>query len=298
MSNPIARIVQRGLRIFGLQLSRLPMAKVETTVRVGDYNLRCNEGHQLPRILNAYPRYSINIGRIAYYVKKQYQAFTMVDIGANIGDTVGIVRNICQCPIVCIEGDPFYFQILGDNMQQFNDVRAFNCFLGERTERIRGATELNGGTLRIVKTCEANHIEVLSLDDFIMSHDIRGLIKLIKIDTDGYDMKIVRGGIKVIEKYKPILFFEYDRVLLADAGDNGISTIQGLKSIGYDTALFYDNYGRFLLSTSLKESRQIEQLHNYIGEKQGAFPYYDLCLIHETDADLAASIIESEMNLQ
>src|SRR5215468_3310141 len=49
--------------------------------------------HELPLTRKRLPCYSANLGRIAAQVKGKYPDLTVIDIGANIGDSAAIVRS-------------------------------------------------------------------------------------------------------------------------------------------------------------------------------------------------------------
>ena len=93
---------------------------------------------------------------------------------------------------------------------------------------------------------------------------------------------------------KPVLFLEYDRFLLSNVNDDGLSTLFMLENIGYETIIYYDNFGRFMLSAELSNKELIEQLHFYTDDKKSAFHYYDICVFHQQDKQLANDIIKTE----
>lgn len=286
-----------GFQINGI--SRQKSKSNEIVLRqVGKFNILMNKTHALPDYLKQFPHYSSNLPRLASKVKEKYQDLILIDIGANIGDTVALVRSISYCPIVCIEGDDFFFSILKKNITQFKNVHAFQFFLGEHDEKISGRTESIQGTLKIVPLNGnelKNNFQIITLDAFLNINSEFKSAKLLKVDTDGFDLMIIRGSKDYLTKTKPVLFFEYDNYLLADLQDDGISTLNLLKNMGYETAIFYDNFGRFLLSTELKNEQLIQQLHDYTKHKKSAFSYYDICLFHQQDNQLAQEFIKDEM---
>jgi FkbM family methyltransferase len=222
----------------------------------------------------------------------------LIDVGANVGDTVALSRSVSHFPIVCIEGDSYYFNILKKNLAQFEDVKAFNFFLGDENKKIPGKKESELGTLKIVtgeKNDLTNTIELITLDNFFTMNPGFKSAKMLKIDTDGFDLRILRGGKNYLADTKPVLFFEYDRILFEEAGEDGVNTLNILESIGYETAVFYDNYGRLILSAELKDKELISQLHHYIYGKKSAFPYYDIALFHLQDKELGRAFIKEEM---
>lgn len=267
--------------------------------QIGRYILSMPGSHALPHYLKTNPEYSANFPRLTKVVKDFYSDLSIIDIGANIGDTVALVRSTIECPILCIEPNETYYKFLVQNTTQFNDVTLFQVTLDETPQIIKGVLKSSEGSAKIEKdNVFSNNITTTTLDTLLKEHSEFSQAKLLKIDTDGYDLKIIRGAKEYLTKKQPILFFEFDRYLLAQCNDAGLPTIQLLKNIGYNTIMFYDNRGRFLLSTTLEQTSLIEQLYNYTYKKEGSFPYYDVCLFHTKDEELAQVFIQQEMKHQ
>lgn len=58
-------------------------------------------------------------------------------------------------------------------------------------------------------------------------------IDFIKIDTDGYECKIIRGGRETIRKFKPVMVIEFCKFTLEEHGDRMEDLIDLLDSLGY-----------------------------------------------------------------
>lgn len=102
--------------------------KVDPLVR---YRLCGNDillplSHGLPYFRKAFPEYSTNVARIAGIVKGKYNDLTFIDIGANIGDTLTILRGVAHFPILCIECEDRYFEILQKNSSNYSDISLEN----------------------------------------------------------------------------------------------------------------------------------------------------------------------------
>lgn len=288
------KIIKKIFSLFGLQISKISKKQEDSLdlQKIGNFKINLGANHSLPKILERWPNYSSNLPRLASKLKEKYPKLLLIDVGANVGDTVALLRSKEYFPIVCIEGDGDFFKLLNQNIQQFKDVSTFQYFLGEESGLIDATIKKADGTAKIIKS--SNKIQLITLDDFINSHPDFQLAKILKIDTDGYDLKIIRGGLEYIKNTKPVLFIEYDEVYLSKINDDGLTTLKVLKDIGYNKVMFYDNFGRFLLSTELKNNKLIKQLHLYIKNKKGGFPYYDLCIFHEDDNDIATKFIKDE----
>ena len=66
--------------------------------------------------------FNAHLNRIVQCVVKQYPTMTAVDIGANVGDTIAIIKSAKDIPIVGIEGDEITFNYLKRNVRQFSNI--------------------------------------------------------------------------------------------------------------------------------------------------------------------------------
>ena len=293
-------LVHRALTTIGLDVRRIRPAPRERpielqgtkTIHVGGFALAANESHLLEGYLATFPLYSRNLPRIASYLHTKYPQLEIIDVGANIGDTAALLRAAgVEDTIHAVEGVEKYYELLVSNAKTLGDVRPYRAFLGETSSVQPVAIVAAGGTAKL--GAGDSNIETVSLGDFVAQHAITG-VHLLKVDTDGLDLAIIRSGLDWIAEQRPVLFFEYFEIDLRANGDDGLSTLQELRRVGYDVILYYDNLGRFLCATSLANEAQLRQLYAYIAGGRGAFPYYDLCVFHSCDADLAAHVIEQE----
>jgi FkbM family methyltransferase len=266
-------------------------------IRVGKFKILANWGHVLPRIIEKRPEYALNLPRIVKAVKEKYPNMTLVDVGANVGDTVALLRSHVHCPIICIEGDEYYYRYLEKNINQFDDVKIFKSFLGDKNQSITTKKDFSNGTLSInSNNGQDSIVSIERLDDFLDKVGQGDLdIKFIKIDTDGFDTKIIEGSLNILKKNAPILFFEFDRFFLSRSGINGLTIFPHLESLGYRQVMFFDNIGRFIIAVDIQDSQKISQLYHYTYKKDGAFPFYDLCIVHKNDEDLVAGLIKEEL---
>ena len=77
------------------------------------------------------------LGILSACVTQKYPNQWVVDIGANVGDTIAIIKTAINNPIIGIEGDPVSFKFLSDNTRQFNNVTILKEFLGEKKQTLR-----------------------------------------------------------------------------------------------------------------------------------------------------------------
>ena len=267
----------------------------EKIVKIGNYNLTANYEHPIEEYLTQFKYYSRNLARIAKYIENKYSVYEIIDVGANIGDTVALLRTAGVKQFVhLIEGDPLYINLLTANLHLFSEVKTYQTFLGEETQQQNITIDNSRGTANISMGAGEEFVSMIKLDDLVSDCEINN-IKLLKTDTDGFDFKILRGAIETIKKNKPILFFEYDSVFLSQQNDDGLSIFDDFRELGYYKILYYDNFGKFILSADLNQKELLAQLFAYINKKESAFPYYDVCLFHQDDTELAIDVVKKEM---
>lgn len=267
----------------------------EKQVKVGNYSLLANYEHPIEEYLTQFKYYSRNLPRLAKYIESKYLKYSIIDVGANIGDTIALFRSAGVNQLVhSIEGDPVYMELLAHNLSLFKDVKLYKTFLGEESKEESIVIDHTNGTANI-SIGPGETTTVVKIDDLVARNKIEN-IKLLKTDTDGFDFKILRGSFGTIKRDKRVLFFEYDAGYLKQQNDDGLKIFDNFKELGYNIALYYDNFGKFLLSTEIGNTHLLQQLYAYINRKEdSAFPYYDVCLFHRDDNDLADFCIKKEM---
>ncbi len=265
---------------------------------VGNYNIKLDRNHNLSSVLERYPDYGSNLVRLAKYIDTKYKNLKIFDIGGNIGDTVAmLLSGNPNYEIMSIEGNEKYFKILTENFGTNKSVKLCKKFLGETNETIIASEIKQEGTLKLDTsiTAKASETAIITLDSLIARNpDFKGA-KLLKIDTDGFDNKIIRGSKDYLTKTKPAIYFEYDSQSAEENKLNPLNIFIFLEEHGYKDAAFFDNYGRFILSTTLRDKKILNQLSRYTGNQMGSFAFYDIVVFHEQDSDIAESFIQNEM---
>ena len=229
--------------------------------RVGAIELLLPLSHELPFYRKDHPLYAANVGRIAAQLDGP-----VVDIGANVGDTAAIVRSATAAPILCIEGDERFFELLERNATRFNPpIELERAFVRAPA---RAAVERGRGTARLVAGDTA--LRTRTLGEILADHPVFATPRLLKIDTDGYDVPIVLAELELISRLRPVLFFEYDPALGADA-----VVFERLREIGYRRGHVYANTGELTATLELAQGVPVR------GE------YVDVCTWHEDDEEPA-----------
>lgn len=115
------------------------------TVHVGPYPIEVSEGHiylapDLP------PTYDYVPWNIIAAVTEEVglRGICLIDVGANVGDSLAHFRRFSNAPVICIEPSPEFFAILEKNSQQFRDVTLINKLLVP--DDLRGRVSFQSGS--------------------------------------------------------------------------------------------------------------------------------------------------------
>jgi FkbM family methyltransferase len=258
--------------------------------------LRIPLSHDLPLNRRAFPLYSENLGRIAAHLSEKFGAFPVIDIGANIGDTVAIIHQYTQPPILCIEGEPKFARLLAVNVASKLPSPVIEpSFVGRGGGAL--ASLVHDGTARLVN-CTAGDgaiIRTKGFEQILDEHPSFQASRLLKIDTDGMDIDILNSAYDWISRQKPVLFFEYDPDLQRAHGDDGLELLGRLRDAGYHRVLVYENIGDYMFSAELGNETLLSELHEFFSGWQSK-RYCDLCVFHREDEDIAQALRRCEMD--
>ena len=98
-------------------------------------------------------------------------------------------------------------------------------------------------------------VVVTTLDDFISSES-KSITKLdfIKIDVEGMELDVIKGGMKIIERFLPIIYYETLAPFREQRGFDVFEEIKNLLSpLGY-TLFFMDSSGDIKQLADIKMS--------------------------------------------
>lgn len=136
-----------------------------------------------------------------------------IDVGANIGNHSLFFANHCKPDqVISFEPEQECFSILRENMLK-NCTKKFNIyFLGVWNQKDvlflqRFANHDNMGMSKIVQDNYVDHDQtlVVKLDDHV---DYSDKIGLIKIDTEGAELKVLEGAVNIINAWHPVIICE------------------------------------------------------------------------------------------
>lgn len=144
--------------------------------------------------------------KILNYVP-DYKRKVVVQAGGNMGMYPRLLSDIFES-VYTFEPDPVNFHCLVANCQRDNIIK-MNAALGYKHEMVSISVErfvdwdTNYGVRDVVKK-DNSHIPTFMIDDLDLKY-----CDLIMLDVEGYELNILKGAVKTIEKFKPVIFAEY-----------------------------------------------------------------------------------------
>jgi len=155
---------------------------------------------------------------------------TVFDIGANIGNhTLFFASNSPDAEIYSFEPMPENYNLLKANVSNNNldsRVHLYNNAVGSEKgiAHMKIMTENNYGTSTITeeKSSDTKTVEVVAIDDLDLP-----VPDFVKIDTEGYEVNVLRGMAGTLEKSDAFVWIEID-------AENAKDVYQIMDSIGYE----------------------------------------------------------------
>ena len=159
---------------------------------------------------------------------------TVIDIGAHIG-TFAIPLATCVKKIIAFEPSPGHFTLLSRNADANGiHLQLINKALGSVEGRgaliVRNAS--NAGTTTLV----AGDTTTISTLDAEVTH-----ADFIKLDVEGMELEVLRGGVKLIERARPVILFEVHLSQLRAHGVSPRALEEFLTERGYRLYLPLEN---------------------------------------------------------
>jgi len=198
---------------------------------------------------------------IAGYLNEPKAA--VVDVGANIGATsIPLAKHFPNVSFHLFEPHPIVFDDLNHNLSfnKLSNVNAKNVaitdtgssmmpFYAQRNAKNFGLSSftLNNN----IEDYEVIQVKCEALDE-ILSDQI--CVKVIKVDTQGHELQVLRSAQKLIAKQRPVIFFEFESDYFSESieTDTKNEILRFFKELHYELYMLV-NGRRFLPRVTLRE---------------------------------------------
>lgn len=125
------------------------------------------------------------------------------DVGANVGQTVTEIRRKFPDPVIySFEPVPSTFKSLVSNTRGIGGVHCIPCALGETPGTAAITDNATSGQNTLMTSAKPGspkvEVRVDAVDAFCLARDIDA-IDVLKIDTEGFEMSVLRGARRMLE---------------------------------------------------------------------------------------------------
>jgi len=156
-----------------------------------------------------------------------------IDVGAHVGFYTIMVSKLCE-RVIAIEPNPETFKTLLNNLElnKAKNVTALQIALSDRVGEVKLwlADESSLPSIVFKRSKYYIMVNALTLDALLekLAADLREFEKIIiKIDVEGAEEQVIKGGLKFIKMFKPIIIVE----IHSEKSEGWIE--QTLRGIGY-----------------------------------------------------------------
>jgi FkbM family methyltransferase len=255
---------------------------------VGGYALRLPAEHALPGYQRSHRLYD---RLLASFAPEPFDGW-IIDIGANVGDSVAALASGPPKKFLCVEPVPTFFSYLSLNAQTIESDGSLLYLVNKAISGHMGTVILAEGAGTARQGDVGVEAVSVTLDDLVSEVCGSEPVSFIKCDVDGHDADALLSGSQTIERHRPIVFFECDVQKKAD--ERGyFELVRFLKRAGYRFACF-DNFGLPIFDTS--EMETVEQVITYITrlkeQKSTRTFYYVDVLAYQEDHSFVQRALE------
>ena len=166
---------------------------------------------------------------------------TVLDIGTNVGEVLlHFGRRVGpRGRAIGFEPNPATLEKCLRNiaLNPSSNVEVHGVAIGDRPGQVMlgRPTETNAGADRIMSDGRGIRVQVTTLDAFVREQGL-DRIDLVKIDVEGFDLNVLRGGEKTIERFRPILFVELSDSNLREQNESAAALVKWLEDRRYSIA--------------------------------------------------------------
>ncbi len=286
-SRSLARHVGRSIRAMVLKF-RDPACRV---VPAGfAVPLLMPLSHEMPSYRAKFPRYDRLPPFIARLIRQRRGSLRMVDVGANIGDTIASTSPKAGDRYIALEPHPVFFQYLLENMAGVESVECIQLACSEEAELLGFDSQTKGTAAPSKDFATPLSVQALPLDVIWQEQWHRARVDFLKIDTDGFDASVIRSALELLATWRPWLYYECDVHLTKGGMAELLDVPCQLLRCGYKDALAFDNFGEFVDRLQLDDTLKWEKLMSCQSANGPVF-YHDILIIPPKED---ASVVFSE----
>lgn len=236
--------------------------------------------HRMPEYRVRFSWYDRCLTRLSEFIRSNSIRVGLIDVGANIGDTILSCNLMPSERCIAIEPHPDFIHYLRSNVSQSPNCEVWEVGCSAARKEITIAAQV-GGTARLgVGTIEStrNHtVKLMPLDDIVAAVREPTEFNLLKIDTDGHDLEVLIGASNYLQAVRPWILYECDIHLTSNGRIRHAEIRKNFEKWGYRKALFYKNTGELFKCVEISDEVCWVSLIEDLGT--GSPAYYDILIL-------------------
>lgn len=222
------------------------LGDIPVKMRIHDKMMLLPLSHALPSYLDSFPLYDRLPRKISEFIHSRHGTIKCIDVGANIGDTIAAFRLGEEDQFLAIEPSNHFRKYLDANWGECENVTRLSVLCSSQSGNANYRIVEQNGTAQIQSADEGKELAQLTLDDIIAMTPSFKAANILKIDTDGFDLKIILGARNLIKESTPAVLFECDAFSNTNYVEDFLECMSLFRNSGYDSLLVYDNFGNFM----------------------------------------------------
>lgn len=160
----------------------------------------------------------------------------MLDIGANMGYySIRVAQKATAGSVYAFEPDPGNFALLQKNLALNNltNVKAFNAALSDKPGTMRLYKHpFNVGDYRLYN--DGDFTEFVDVPTLRLDDTISDKIDLVKIDVQGFEYFVLKGGYDLLKRNHPLVISEFWPRGLYNSGASPADYLRMMQELGYE----------------------------------------------------------------
>ena len=167
--------------------------------------------------MNWSPDFKLTGEKLALEELKVHGIYKVLDIGANEGQWANMALETLNCKVISFEPQSFAFEELNLLKEKYGEkIQTFRLAVGDSNKEIPINVHIASSELSFIddrlkkmpllngKSDNQEIVKMVTLDSlFEEESKILSNVDLIKIDTEGYEINVLNGGLKYIHAVSP-----------------------------------------------------------------------------------------------
>ena len=183
-----------------------------------------------------------------------HSKLSIIDVGANKGQSIDLFRrNFKHASIYSFEPSKKMYQFLINKYKDQSITKIFNFALGENIDEkeflnfennelssFLSMSESESNPFRMAGILDKEIVSIITLDSFIQDNNIKE-VDLLKVDTQGYDLEVLRGCRNALSGNRiRLILLEVNFLEMYDKQCSFFELYNFLKQYNFELVDFYD----------------------------------------------------------